>query len=81
MFPDELHLQTLDVFLEPCGRLHAKVNVKNIIIALMDRLAAFSLSEIAQDSKALIDMRDKLFEVFSIKKLPIKDCPRFQVLL
>jgi vacuolar protein sorting-associated protein 35 len=76
VFPDELHLQTLDVFLEPCGKLHPKVNVKNIIIALMDRLASFSLSETAGESEALKEMHDKLFEMFSAQiALTIKGRP------
>lgn len=37
VFPDEFHLQTLSPFLRACAELHASVNVKNIIIALIDR--------------------------------------------
>lgn len=39
VFPDEFHLQTLNPFLRSCAELHQHVNVKNIIIALIDRLA------------------------------------------
>lgn len=42
VFPDEFHLQTLDPFLKSCAQLQPKVNVKNIIISLIDRLAAFN---------------------------------------
>ena len=38
VFPDEFHLQTLSAFLRACAELHPHVNVKNIIIALIDRL-------------------------------------------
>ena len=38
VFPDEFHLQTLSAFLRACAELHPNVNVKNIIIALIDRL-------------------------------------------
>ncbi|XP_033229903.1 vacuolar protein sorting-associated protein 35 isoform X1 [Belonocnema kinseyi] len=42
VFPDEFHLQTLNAFLKSCAELEKGVNVKNIIISLIDRLAAFS---------------------------------------
>ncbi|XP_074102802.1 vacuolar protein sorting-associated protein 35-like isoform X1 [Cotesia typhae] len=42
VFPDEFHLQTLNAFLKSCGELRNGVNVKNIIISLIDRLATFS---------------------------------------
>eukprot|EP00040_Diaphanoeca_grandis_P038957 m.257797 g.257797 ORF g.257797 m.257797 type:complete len:803 (-) comp35728_c0_seq1:446-2854(-) len=76
VFPDELHLQTLDDFLEPCGKLSSKVNVKNIIIALMDRLATFSLSAEASESEALAEKKDKLFEIFASRiSQTIEVCP------
>jgi len=37
VFPDEYHLQTLNSFLHACADLHQDVNVKNIVIALIDR--------------------------------------------
>lgn len=37
VFPDEFHLRTLNNFLMACAELHQNVNVKNIIIALIDR--------------------------------------------
>lgn len=40
VFPDEFHLQTLNPFLRSCAELHQHVNVKNIIIALIDRCEA-----------------------------------------
>nr|XP_033333827.1 vacuolar protein sorting-associated protein 35 isoform X4 [Megalopta genalis] len=42
VFPDEFHLQTLNAFLKSCAELQNGVNVKNIIISLIDRLAVFS---------------------------------------
>jgi hypothetical protein len=38
VFPDEYHLQTLTPFLEACGQLSALVNIRSIIISLIDRL-------------------------------------------
>lgn len=45
MFPDEFHLRTLQPFLSATAQLHPKVNVKQIIIALIDRLAAYAARE------------------------------------
>ncbi|OBZ91942.1 Vacuolar protein sorting-associated protein 35 [Choanephora cucurbitarum] len=45
VFPDEFHLRTLQPFLSATAQLHPKVNVKQIIIALIDRLAAFAARE------------------------------------
>jgi len=42
VFPDEFHLQTLDPFLKSCAQLETGVNVKNIIISLIERLAAYN---------------------------------------
>jgi len=37
VFPDEFHLQSLNGFLRACADVHQDVNVKNIIISLIDR--------------------------------------------
>ena len=61
MFPDEFHLQTLNQFLQACAELQENVNVKNIIIALIDRLANFAHRS---DVEGIPDSI-KLFEIFS----------------
>ncbi|CAF93242.1 unnamed protein product, partial [Tetraodon nigroviridis] len=61
VFPDEFHLQTLNPFLRSCAELHQNVNVKNIIIALIDRLALFAHREDGPGIPAEI----KLFDIFS----------------
>ena len=38
VFPDEFHLQTLSMFLDCCAKISPKVNLKTIIIAMIDRL-------------------------------------------
>lgn len=43
VFPDEFHLQTLEIFLSKCAQLQAGVDVKAIIIMLMKRLANFAM--------------------------------------
>ncbi|XP_061321106.1 vacuolar protein sorting-associated protein 35-like isoform X3 [Pezoporus flaviventris] len=61
VFPDEFHLQTLNPFLGACAELHQNVNVKNIIIALIDRLALFAHREDGPGIPADI----RLFDIFS----------------
>ncbi|TFK57726.1 vacuolar protein sorting-associated protein 35 [Heliocybe sulcata] len=45
VFPDEFHLYTLGPFLSATAQLHPKVNIKQIVIALIDRLAAYAARE------------------------------------
>ncbi|KPM44812.1 hypothetical protein AK830_g1739 [Neonectria ditissima] len=42
VFPDEFHLHTLDQFLGAVSRLNPHVNVKVIVIGLMDRLSEYA---------------------------------------
>ena len=37
VFPDEFHIKTLEVYLKSCVDLHEEVNIKNIIVSLVDR--------------------------------------------
>ncbi|XP_052759269.1 vacuolar protein sorting-associated protein 35 [Galleria mellonella] len=70
VFPDEFHLANLQPFLKSCAELQPGVNIKNIIIALIERLAAYSqrnegninLSVVMEDGK---EQEVQLFEVFS----------------
>lgn len=45
VFTDDFHLHTLGSFLGACANLHPRVNIKNIVIALIDRLAAYAARE------------------------------------
>lgn len=45
VFPDEFHLHTLDQLLAATARLNPHVNIKAIVIGLMDRLSAFAARE------------------------------------
>ncbi|XP_014777339.1 vacuolar protein sorting-associated protein 35 isoform X1 [Octopus bimaculoides] len=45
VFPDEFHLQTLNGFLRACAELQQSVNINNIIIALIERLAHYAQNE------------------------------------
>ena len=45
MFTDEFHLHSLGSFLSATAQLHPKVNIKQIVIALIDRLASYAARE------------------------------------
>jgi vacuolar protein sorting-associated protein 35 len=45
VFTDEFHLHTLGPFLSATAQLHPKVNIKQIVIALIDRLASYAARE------------------------------------
>jgi vacuolar protein sorting-associated protein 35 len=45
VFPDEFHLVTLEDLLGSCSQLQAGVDGKAILVALMNRLAAFAKAE------------------------------------
>ncbi|KXN86149.1 Vacuolar protein sorting-associated protein 35 [Leucoagaricus sp. SymC.cos] len=45
VFTPEFHLHTLGPFLSATAQLHPKVNIKQIVIALIDRLAAYAARE------------------------------------
>jgi vacuolar protein sorting-associated protein 35 len=45
VFPDEFHLNTLDQLLSAISRLNPHVNIKAIVIGLMDRLASYAARE------------------------------------
>ena len=45
VFPDEFHLYTLDQLLAATARLNPHVNIKAIVIGLMDRLSAYAQRE------------------------------------
>lgn len=41
-FPDEFHLRCLDMYLSAVARLQPKVNVKQIVISLIDRFSGYA---------------------------------------
>ncbi|GAA6060803.1 hypothetical protein JCM10212_000576 [Sporobolomyces blumeae] len=50
VFTDDFHLRTLGPFLSATAQLHPKVNIKSIVIALIDRLAAYAAREAENES-------------------------------
>ncbi|XP_066152348.1 vacuolar protein sorting-associated protein 35 isoform X1 [Euwallacea fornicatus] len=66
VFPDEFHIQTLTPFLKSCAELEQGVNVKNIVISLMERLATFNQRSDNVSSEGVSILKEvQLFEVFS----------------
>ena len=65
VFPDEFHLNTLDQLLSAIARLNPHVNIKAIVIGLMDRLSSYATRE--SDSKPIEDR--KKMEVEAIARL------------
>ncbi|ETN68345.1 vacuolar protein sorting-associated protein 35 [Necator americanus] len=61
VFGDDFHLATLNEFLRACGDLVPEVNVKNILIALIERLAHFAANPEGKGIPADI----QLFDIFS----------------
>ena len=59
VFPDEFHLHTLDQFLAAVSRLNPHVNIKNIVIAMMDRLSSYAASESESSSQDKQKMEEK----------------------
>ena len=50
VFPDEYHLNTLDQLLSAISRLNMHVNIKAIVIGLMNRLSSYAQDEPSQQS-------------------------------
>ncbi|KAJ5888046.1 Vacuolar protein sorting-associated protein 35 [Penicillium taxi] len=51
VFPDEFHLHTLDLMLSAIARLHPSVDLKKIVIGLMDRLSTYAAKEAESTSE------------------------------
>ena len=77
VFPDEFHLQTLNLFLKSCADLQDTVNVKGIIIALIDRLAAYA----HRSDSGGIPAEIKLFDIFSQEVTLVIQVRHFYVFL
>lgn len=65
VFPDEFHLHTLDQFLSATARLNPHVNIKAIVIGMMDRLSAYA----ARESESMSPEARKEMEVEATAKL------------
>ncbi|EDQ86414.1 uncharacterized protein MONBRDRAFT_28281 [Monosiga brevicollis MX1] len=59
VFPDEFHLHTLSSLLETCGKVRPQVNLKTIVISLIERLASY-----AQADPTRVPSEISLFHIF-----------------
>ena len=84
MFPDEFHLHTLDQFLPATARLHHHVNIKAIVIGLMNRLSTYAAREAEAESlekrrsleeEAVTDMVNRLRIAGVAKSNPSQEGP------
>ena len=66
VFPDEFHLNTLDQLLSAISRLNPHVNIKAIVIGLMDRLSSYAARESESDPP---EDREKIEEEATTKLL------------
>lgn len=66
VFPDEFHLNTLDQLLSAIARLNPHVNIKAIVIGLMDRLSSYAAREAESES---VGDRKQAEEAATIKLL------------
>eukprot|EP01119_Soliformovum_irregulare_P001205 TRINITY_DN10924_c1_g1_i1.p1 TRINITY_DN10924_c1_g1~~TRINITY_DN10924_c1_g1_i1.p1 ORF type:complete len:819 (+),score=306.82 TRINITY_DN10924_c1_g1_i1:210-2459(+) len=55
-FPDDYHLRTLESILTTCGQLQPAVNIKSILVSLIDRLANFASSNPIPDDIQIFDI-------------------------
>ncbi|KAJ1479796.1 putative vacuolar sorting protein [Baffinella frigidus] len=82
VFPDEFHLRTLTELLTACGELQSGVDLKTILIALMNRLAAFAKAEpgsIPSDVDMLAIFQENVAKISSAN-LPLAGLLDLQVL-
>ena len=78
VFPDEFHLHTLDQFLAAVSRLHPLVNVKSIVIGLMDRLSAYAAREAEIKSPDQRKMTEENSLARLLENITISDTPAAQ---
>ncbi|CAG8500735.1 13480_t:CDS:10 [Acaulospora morrowiae] len=59
VFHDDFHLRTLGPYLSATAQLHSKVNIKQIVIALIDRLAAYAAREADSEPPEVIKRQEE----------------------
>ena len=64
VFPDEVHLDTLHTYLKACAELHSDVKVHVILVALVERLAAYGQRQQSLGQPP-IPPHIPLFDIFS----------------
>lgn len=71
VFPDEFHLHTLDQFLSATARLNPHVNVKGIVIGLMDRLSAYAAREAETEGSEKKEVNEQEAVTALLEKLKV----------
>jgi len=77
VFPDEFHLHTLDQFLGAVSKLNPHVNVKAIVVGLMDRLSSYAEREAqhsAEENRGQVE-EDALAELLQKAKIKAEQKP------
>jgi vacuolar protein sorting-associated protein 35 len=73
VFPDEYHLHTLDQFLAAVSRLNPHVNVKGIVIGLMDRLSSYTEREAQNEPQEDRGKREEEAIAALLSKVKLRD--------
>lgn len=60
VYPDDYHLRTLGQFLSAIAKLNPHVNVKQIVIQIIDRLATFALREAENEDPLIAEEKEKI---------------------
>ena len=71
VFPDEFHLNTLDQLLSAIARLNPHVNIKAIVIGLMDRLSSYAAREAELESPEDRKQREEKATTGLLEKLRV----------
>lgn len=71
VFPDEFHLNTLDQLLSAITRLNPHVNIKAIVIGLMDRLSSYAAREAEIESSEDRKQREEEATIRLLEKLRV----------
>ena len=78
VFPDEFHLNTLDQLLAAITRLNPHVNIKAIVIGLMDRLSSYSAREAESKPAESRKQMEEEATARLMEKLKMSDSPHDQ---
>jgi vacuolar protein sorting-associated protein 35 len=78
VFTDEFHLHSLGPFLSATAQLHPKVNIKQIVIALIDRLASYAAREAENEDPEETKRQEeaaarRLAEKVKVQKLKVRE--------
>lgn len=86
VFPDEFQLATLDPFMQTCGKLVKGVNMRTILVSIIDRLRKFSATsreakETAREARAFDVFRSQLPDIVKRQGLSLQLTDRLRIYL